>query len=1064
MFNRFNSFQARLLIATFVSLLAIASSISGQSETPKWKELLDRADSLSAAQNQDSAIVVGQQALELAEKEFGKEDTVVALVLHRLGLYNDLSSNYAGAGPLYQSALAIRERLLGPEHPSVASSLNDLADLYVAQGKYAEAEPLFQRALAIREKVLGPENTDVAGSLSSLAYLYLNQGKYAEAEPLHQRALAIDEKTLGPEHPNVAFSLNALASLYQYQGKYAEAEPLHQRALTIFEKVLGPEHPDLARGLTNLASLYQDQGKYTEAEPHYRRALAIREKALGPEHTDVAQTLNNLAIVYWEQGMYAEAEPLYQRALAINEKTLGSGHPYVARILNNLAILHTDLGKYAEAEPLNQRALTISEKALGPEHPDVASGLFSLGQLFQMQGELMDAETFYLRALTIREKSIGPEHPDVALSLNNLAILYRDQGKYAEAEPLFKRALAIFEKALGPEHLLVAESKEGIAKLNRFQRKMLIAIQESDQALRIREKHFLENAHVLSERDALTFFLNTRSSSNIYLSCYFDCDSLERSDEMETASVTMKMKGQVSDMVYERRMPLVTETDSTTLALAESLRLNQFLLSKIYVSGPDDNDTTGQYKHKLDSLSALTKKLESDLARKSASFAKFKSSQDISVDRIVSLMPEKSVLLEYLKYDYLQLKPDTNIPHYLVVALGNTDSPDIIDLGAARPIDSLIAEYKNHSLKISQQQFAPTKKQKEEYQTIAQRIYNATVRPVEKHLSGKELVIVAPDGALNLVSFAGLIDEDGKYLIEKYPIHYLSAGRDLIRLSEPEESGQNLLAIGDPDYNATVATRLGKSDSALYASVNPDEIYTNRNVRSGCGDLSSLEVKSLPYTRKEVEAIVQHWNASKKDKAAAFFGPQASEENFKSESKGKRIIHLATHGYYLEEHCNPEQKAARFGEDAQFIGENPLLLSGLLFAGANLHGQGADSVDAEDGILSAYEVSAMNLHGTDMVVLSACETGLGEVKEGEGVYGLRRAFQMAGARTVVSALWPVSDKETASMMSELYTESNETLPEKMRRIQLAKINQLREGGFADHPFTWGAFIAMGDWR
>ena len=147
-----------------------------------------------------------------------------------------------------------------------------------------------------------------------------------------------------------------------------------------------------------------------------------------------------------------------------------------------------------------------------------------------------------------------------------------------------------------------------------------------------------------------------------------------------------------------------------------------------------------------------------------------------------------------------------------------------------------------------------------------------------------------------------------------------------------------------------------------------------------------------------------------------------------------------------------------------YTGENPLLLSGLFFAGANLHGDRADSLGAEDGILTAYEVSAMDLAGTELVVLSACETGVGEVAAGEGVYGLRRAFQMAGARTVVSALWPVSDQATAEMMGGLYERQDEALPDAMRRIQLEKLDRLRNRGKIDHPFTWGGFIALGDWR
>ena len=229
-------------------------------------------------------------------------------------------------------------------------------------------------------------------------------------------------------------------------------------------------------------------------------------------------------------------------------------------------------------------------------------------------------------------------------------------------------------------------------------------------------------------------------------------------------------------------------------------------------------------------------------------------------------------------------------------------------------------------------------------------------------------------------------------------------------------------------------------------------------------ELRGITLSPLPGTKKEVEQIAKNWSTTEREPTTIYFGSLASEERFKREAPGNRVIHLATHGYFLEGKCQPITTQRGFDSDVGYVGENPLLLSGLFLAGANLYGEGADDLGVEDGILTAEEVTAMNLSGADLVVLSACETGLGEVKEGEGVYGLRRAFQMAGARTVISALWSVSDKETAEMMSQLYGSSRKSLPEMMREIQLEKIKTLRENKQADHPFSWGAFIALGDWR
>jgi CHAT domain-containing protein len=225
-----------------------------------------------------------------------------------------------------------------------------------------------------------------------------------------------------------------------------------------------------------------------------------------------------------------------------------------------------------------------------------------------------------------------------------------------------------------------------------------------------------------------------------------------------------------------------------------------------------------------------------------------------------------------------------------------------------------------------------------------------------------------------------------------------------------------------------------------------------------------MVLRALPATRGEIEQIVAVWRAITGESAKAYFGSDASEERFKAEAPGHRVIHLATHGYSLEGDHGADLLARTLDVEMGYLGENPLLLSGLFFAGANRHGKEADRVGAEDGVLTAFEVSAMDLAGTALVVLSACETGLGRVEDGEGVYGLRRAFQMAGVRTVISALWPVSDVVTAEMMGDLYRRGGGTLPQQLRSLQLRRIRALRDRGQTDHPISWGAFIALGDWR
>ena len=985
-----------------------------------WRELLNEADSLSNIADYDSAIMLGSMALEKAKIQFGESDTSVALVLDQMGAYHYHRADYDEAEFLWKRALAIREEAFGSEHPLVAKTIHNLASLYDDQGKYAESEPLHLRALAIREKVLGPDHLDVAASLINLGNLYYDKGKYTEAIRLHKRALAIFEKSLGPDHPNVACSLHNLADLYFEQAKYAEAEPLYRRALAISEKGFGPEHPYVGMSLNNLANLYYEQGKYSEAELLHKRALAIFEDALGSDHPYVGYCLNGLGDLYHRQERYAEAETLFRQALTVSERTLGPDHPETAYSLNKLADVYRDQGRYTEAEPLVQRSLEIFENAVGPDHPDVAMGL------------------------------------------NNLANLYRDQGKYPKAEPFYNQALERLERALGTEHPKVALCLESFSYYYRIQGGGKKSFDMAKCAFEIRKSNFRDGASVMSEKDALTYSQFMRNSASNLLSAYFKLGLEQEGFDFATVDVIFSSKGQVSDGIFARHRTKVYEKNPSLEALSDSLRYARFKLANLYVQGPGEQDPEG-YKEELQEVSKEKERLEAELARQSADFRRELELWEINAGKVAGALPPRSTLVEYLKYDRLTTGRETE-PHYLLVVVDNRVNISISDIGSSNEIDSLVALYRSHFQEVSKRGGSPFFKDLADYKEITAKLYERIWKPVENKLGDANLVFIAPDGALNLVSFAGLTAGEDKYLIETYPIHYLSSGRDLIRLKQVVESGEGLFALGDPNFDAPPLDRLYSMSARISTEESDTSINALRNTRSGCEELNEITVLPLPGTRKEIERISDAWKKESKEPCYVFFGTDASEENFKRNAPGNKVIHLATHGYYAQSQCSRELPQKKFRMSEAFVGENPLLLSGLFLAGANLHGEGADSLGVEDGILTAEEVTCLDLEGTRWVVLSACESGLGEVKSGEGVYGLRRAFQMAGARTVISALWPVSDKTTAEMMSYLYGFKENNLALAMQSLARNKLAELRKRNQPDHPYLWAPFIALGDWR
>ncbi len=935
------------------------------------------------------------------------------------------------------------------------------ADSLSKAGNQESAIEIGLLALAAAEAESGACDTAAARVMSRLGIYYDLGGDYGAADSLCGQALDIFEKTLGENNLHVAELKNVLGNIFVHRGRYAEAEQLYIRALALSREIFGPEDQTVVKVIADMARLYLLQGEYSKAEPLYKQALPILERTLGPNDELTSSTRNGLAAVYMEQALYAEAEALFRQVVADLEAVVGPEHLSVSAPIHNLAITCKRQGRYSEAEELYKRALAITEKNLGPDHPSVARTLNSLLQLYIRQRRLDEAERLSERVQTIWNKVYGPDHPAPATSVYSLARLRQYQGRYVEAEELYKQALVLWEEAFGEEHGAVAAGLESYSDLMRMQGYSERALELAERACIIRRKNFLDNATVLSERNALSYAEYMQNSASNYLSCYLDAGQDDSRTVNAAANMIISTKGQVSDGIFERRQFLAHETDSTAHALAEALRLTRFKLSDLLVRRPADgvSDLAGE----ADSLGKLAGDLETQLSKQSPSFRDRDESSPVTTDEVRSALPDGSVLLEYRKYDYVCLEPDSVISRYLVVVVSGDGVLAIHDLGEAEIIDGTITEYRRHMLDLSVKTHMPLMADKNDYESIARKLFKAVLQPVERHLSGKNLVLISPDGGLNLISFSGLIDGDGRYLIERCSVHYLLSARELIRLKERRGSAQGLLAMGDPDYDASAAARMGQLETGRLAS--SDELGAAvHGSRPGWHYFEGHDLSFLPGTRAEVRSIVDRWRQSSSEPFVTFFGVQASEDVFKAEAPGKRIIHLATHGYCISGLSDePNRISANGGSDIRFK-ENPLLRSGVFFAGANLHGKDADSLGIDDGVLTAYEVSAMDLHGTDMVVLSACETGLGEVQQGEGVYGLRRAFQVAGARTVISALWPIPDRETTSIMGDLYIATGETIPKKLRRVQLDLIARLRANHLADHPYSWAAFIALGDWR
>ena len=955
-----------------------------------------RGKKLHADGKYDEALSAEEKSLAMFEQTVGEDSTDVADIVNEIALIYDDKGDYPKAALNYNRALGIYEKIYGAEHPFVASVLNNIGAISRATGDFEKAEASYRRALTIDEKKFGAENLKVSTILGNLAYLYYVKGEYSRAEEPYRRALAIEEKLLAADDFDVAITINNTALLYRVKGDYARAIASFQRAAAIAEKALPPDHPNLAAMLSNLASAYGDIGDYERAEPLLQRALKIREKASGAESPDYAKVLNLLGTLYNNQKNYQKAEQFFQRALAIREKKLGAEHPLVAESLSSLAEIFRAKGDYERAEPLLLRALAIAEQKFGGENSNVAPVVLNLGNL------------------------------------------YFQKGVYAKAEPLLRRSLAIFAKTNGATHPFTAQPLASLARLYAAKGDAAQALAFQQKYLAIRERNLELNLYTGSERQKLAYIetLSQDLSSTISLHTKL----MPQSDDAKRTAfeLLLSRKGRTLDAVGESVFSLRRNARDDDRKLIDRLSDTRTRQANLTLKGAG-GEKPEQYQAKLKTIEDEREKLEDELSRRSAEYRA--QSQPVTLETVRASIPLNAALVEFVEYNPVNpqtasLEESPGAPRYAVYILRPSGEIEWKELGDAETIDRAVAAFRR----------AARDPKRKDAAALARVLDEKIMQPVRALLDGATQMLISPDGELNLIPFEALTDERNRYLIENYSFTYLTGGRDLLRLQTARASKSDALLIADPQFGETAAEQ-----KAVVGETRKNSVAKRQSV-TAARNLSGTYFAPLGGTTAEARRIQALF-----PDATLLTGARATETALK-QANAPRILHIATHGFFLEdENFLSDASAGLRDVKTNVEAENPLMRSGLALAGANRR----DSSGGDDGILTALEASGLNLWGTKLVVLSACDTGLGEIKNGEGVYGLRRAFTLAGTETLLMSLWSVSDYATRELMTNYYKNLKRGMGrgESLRQTQL---EMLRKKG-RTHPFFWAGFIQSGEW-
>ncbi|MCD6216324.1 CHAT domain-containing protein [bacterium] len=964
------------------------------------------------------------------------------------------------------------------------------------KGDFIKSEKLAMQCLEITEIHMGKNSELYIDRLNTLISVYHKIGKYFEAIELSKKAISSSQKLLGEENQYYARSLMGLAGVYYLIGLFDKAEPLMVKAYNIYQQVLGDENLTCAGAVNNLAILYHAMGNYSVAKKMHYKGMELINKLVGEKHPFYAQRLNNLANLCLATGEYSTAKALYEKAVSITKSMEGKTFNYAFYGFNLAAyyISHDDANK---AKPLLFETLEILKNSWGEQHPSYAMQLIDVGNMYLNLGKYDEAGSIYKQSIAIWETSISCNNYYYAFGLNKLANIFYIMGEFEKSSELVSKVIHIYSEVLGKSHPEYSEVLVLQSLISAFTNHEIIALESLNDASLIQDEMIMQILSTGSESQKLDFIKKIQPSIDIHLSLVIKhfTDSLKVFREtldlvLRRKAITAEALAAQRDAVYSGKYPELVEKLHDLTILRTQIAMKE-------LKGPTSEEK--EYHDKL--ISEWKEKrdnLESELARQIPEMNLEERLRQADRKAVAKVLPKDSVLVEFVKFNEYDFKaiPAKGEKHWkparylaFVLPSGDPDNIRMIDLGEAEAIDKLIDNFRASVLSdfdVPERSATTVKSNiKKPDNDTGKTLRKAVFDKIEDGIKGYSKIFIAPDGNLSRLPFEVLPTSDGRYLIDDYNISYLSVGRDMLRF-ERQSSGSPVaaLVVADPNF-----------DMGRDMSLEPGEPETEFSFAKGWRksrdfDRTSLKFDRLPGTRPE------------SDKVSDLLKTKSWLDNEVLESKLKAvhspyIMHLATHGFFLE-----DQRINLEKESGQRY-ENPLLRSGLALAGANTFIKGGTLPDeAEDGILTAEDVSGLDLTETEMVVLSACDTGLGEIRTGEGVFGLRRSFMLAGAKTLVMSLWKIPDLATPILMERFYenlinrkmgrAESLRDAQIHTRDITLGEvkkkwltdemIGKLSAGNEAfkrdlielteqpdDHtpfkaPIYWGAFICQGDPR
>ncbi len=974
------------------------------------------------------------EAAELSRSLFGETSSKYVSSLASLALCYSANMNYQKADSLASMIVSLFNDIVNPVIDEQVSILSNLASINSNIKRHDVAIDYLNQALTLTKKSKGDNNIDYANLLCKIAYEYKQTYTYEKAIELYKKGLEIfqtnereisflhvhhvsmlatlyeelgDYKsslnllqkslelceacTYGKRSDDYAFILARISTHYSITADYDSSLFYGNESLTIYKNLYGEESRDYANVLSNIANIYAEIGDYKQAISLAEKALAIKKKISGEQSSDYAITLGNISNYYCRLGDVKYALNLDLKVTELKKSLYGEIDLNYALALNQLALDYYRLNDYGKAQIYFERSYEIRKQLLGDEHPDVAISLnnLALNQFFYKQ-EYNKAIFLTEQANTIYKRFYGENHPLYALGLCNLAVYYRAKNDYQTVLKLLMKSDSIRHQILGPDHIDNGWGYNEMAKCYFNLGDINNALAHEIKCSSIFKKYILNNLSLVSSTSRENFWnqfgsiFDTNLPSFIYYAKRPDLSCLLYNES------ALFSKGLLLNTERSLRDIILESNDSSIISKYSDLLLNQSLLTKQY-----ELPISQRYIN-IDSIEVIIRHQEKELFELSEEYGNYTRNMNLTWEDVQKSLGNNDIAIEFLSF---RARNDSVM--YVALTVDRDDSiPKMTTLFEKKQMDSISAN--------------------DYYTTYA--LYHLIWSPLEKELEGKENVYFSPAGALYNIGIEYLPFNDRENIADKYNLVRLSSTRELV-ISHNEEKPQKAALYGGLLYNIDPEIihedNLANGYKQTY-SLMTRGLEDSLNTRSDFNALSS--------TLREVENIDNM--LSQNDLSTKLYTRyNGTEESFKDlDGKGINILHLATHGAYIPDSIAAQKKEEknyrfiRLGDENQKVvyEDQSLTRSFLVMSGGNMliHGDSIPN-DLDDGILTAQEISRLNLSGLNLVVLSACETALGDITN-EGVMGLQRGFKKAGAQTIVMSLWKVADEQTQQFMTEFY--------------------------------------------